>query len=697
MKAARARNPRIHIYGLSWGAPGWIGNGSGFFGPEMVAYQTQWVKCMEEEGISVNSIGVWNERYWGGADYVRSLRAGLDEAGFAGTQIIIPDGGYDASIMAAAASDPAFNASFAGIGLHYPCNAPHPEVQAGGKLFWASEDWWAQPTWGGAAAWGHLLVQNYVRMNMTTTIAWSPLWAVYDALADEQAGLILASEPWSGHWEVSPPVWTGAQFTQFTDIGWRFLSVPSGGSGELPGGGFYVSLVPPEGQGVGLTVVLETLASPRCPSPRAPSGPQTVTFQVVGGAPLPPPGTQLHVWATNASALFVNVGAIPIAADGTFSVTIAPDSMVTLSTVGGAQKGAPRVPIPASAPFPFPFATNYSGVAEDGLAPLFADQFGSFAVRGGRLTQVAAQSPGANGWSGDADPLTVVGDSAWGDYRVACTLAAPAPPPPPPLADGLPAQLLPCGAPAAAGAQRWAWDAVAAGYVSGSNGECFNVFGCQKELVFWRCVTSGGTCCGASCYAGLQWARPDAATGALVSALPGALCATASEPLSPASALTLAPCSGGAGQRWAWNASTQLLELRGSGLCLSQAPPPPPPPAYARLCGRIRGFDEFSPKRPLPGYCVELRGDATWRLTGGGALLASGALAPPPAAGEGVPVELWMNGTSISALVRGARVARVEDDGFSGGRVALGASFGGYAAFGAFEVGPLPTAPWPAP
>ena len=412
---------------------------------------------------------------------------------------------------------------------------------------------------------------------------------------------------------------------------------------------------------------------------------------MVGGAPLPPPGTLLHVWETNASALFVNTGATAIAADGTFSVTIAPSSMVTLSTVGGAQKGAPRAPIPASAPFPFPFAANFSAVAEDGLAPFFADQFGSFAVRGGRLTQVAGANPGRNGWSGDADPLTVVGSAAWGDYRVACALAAPAPPPPPlALADGLPAQLLPCRAPAPA-EQRWQWDAAGSGYVSGANGECFNVFGCQEQLVFWQCVTSGGTCCGASCYRGLQWARPDAATGALVSALPGALCATASAPVSPASALTLAPCSGAAGQRWAWNATAGgLLEVQGTGLCLSQAPPPPPPPAYARVCGRIRGFDEFKPQRPLPGYCVELRADATWRLTAGGALLASGAVAPPPAAGEGVLVELWMNGTSIAALIRGARVAHVVDAGFCCGRAALGASFGGYAAFSAFEVGPLP-------
>lgn len=83
---------------------------------------------------------MWNERFYGGPGYVSALRAELDAAGFANTQIIIPDGGYDASIIAAAKTNALFNSSFAGVGLHYPCQA-HPEVQEAGKLYWASEDW----------------------------------------------------------------------------------------------------------------------------------------------------------------------------------------------------------------------------------------------------------------------------------------------------------------------------------------------------------------------------------------------------------------------------------------------------------------------------------------------------------------------------------------------------------------------------
>lgn len=115
LHAAKLRNPDILVYGLSWGAPGYINNGS-FFGPEMIEYQTQWVTCMKQEGVDVDYIGIWNERAWGGVPYVTALRNSLDAAGFDKTTIILPDGGYDSAIMTDAAANATFNASFGGVG-----------------------------------------------------------------------------------------------------------------------------------------------------------------------------------------------------------------------------------------------------------------------------------------------------------------------------------------------------------------------------------------------------------------------------------------------------------------------------------------------------------------------------------------------------------------------------------------------------
>lgn len=117
-----------------------IGNGS-YFTPDNWAYQTAWLECQRAAGNEIDFLGVWNERYWGGPEYVAGLRATLDAAGFASTKIVIPDGGYDPAIMADAAANATFNASFDVVGLHYPCTSVHPEVAAGGKAFWAVRAW----------------------------------------------------------------------------------------------------------------------------------------------------------------------------------------------------------------------------------------------------------------------------------------------------------------------------------------------------------------------------------------------------------------------------------------------------------------------------------------------------------------------------------------------------------------------------
>ena len=44
MEAAKARNPNIKLYGLAWGAPGWIGGGN-FWSTDMINYLVSWLDC----------------------------------------------------------------------------------------------------------------------------------------------------------------------------------------------------------------------------------------------------------------------------------------------------------------------------------------------------------------------------------------------------------------------------------------------------------------------------------------------------------------------------------------------------------------------------------------------------------------------------------------------------------------------------
>jgi hypothetical protein len=504
-------------------------------------------------------------------------------------------------------------------------------------------------------------------------------------LEDQAAGLILANEPWSGHWySDSPPIWTGALWTQFTSPGWRFLSVPSGGSGHLPSGGTYVSLVPPSG--TGLTLILETFGSQagRCKEADA-AATQTVVF-ALKNAPLPGPGASLFCWTTTQSAPMVRQPDIVVAADGTFSITIAQFTMMTITTVAGGKKGAPAAPVPAAAPFPLPFEDNFdeSTYAYDAMAHYFSDQFGSFAVRNGSLAQVAWKNPGKLAWSGDTDPFTLVGDVSWADVEVSAGVVVP---PAPSVSaggragDGAPAQLVPC---ANVAEQRWTWSSTGptAGYLSNTDSagseQCLNAYGCERTAVYWSCVTTGGTCCGADCYDGLVFSL-DAASGQVQCRLPAVGCLTK----RAGGALTFADCAPQAAplanQTFAFDAASGHLRF-GAGadaLCLSQPPPPPPPVVHAQVCARIAGYQAFSLPKPPPGYCLSLAldGSAAWTLTSAAGTLSNGTITPAPVPGSVVVLAVKAVGAAVTASADGVALAAVSSTAHPSGMAGLGSSF----------------------
>jgi hypothetical protein len=92
MKEAKRRNPSIKLFGLSWGAPGWIGNGS-YFSQDNIAYHLKWLQGAQRvHGLSVDYIGIWNE-HSASTDWIVRLRRAMDGAGFAHTAIVATDQG----------------------------------------------------------------------------------------------------------------------------------------------------------------------------------------------------------------------------------------------------------------------------------------------------------------------------------------------------------------------------------------------------------------------------------------------------------------------------------------------------------------------------------------------------------------------------------------------------------------------------
>ncbi|MFV3126285.1 hypothetical protein [Niveispirillum sp. KHB5.9] len=180
-----------------------------------------------------------------------------------------------------------------------------------------------------------------------------------------------------------------------------------GGSGELAGGGSYVTL---KSGGDDYSIIIET---------RDATAPQEMRFTIGGGLSPKP----LCVWRSDAREQFVRQPDIR-GRNGAVTILLEPGSIYSLSTTRGQQKGG-FTDIPASKPYPFPYRETFDAYpppADHGYLPRYtADIAGSF--------QLAARPDGAGtclrqvvpvptiSWAPDWQPYTILGDAAWGDYE----------------------------------------------------------------------------------------------------------------------------------------------------------------------------------------------------------------------------------------------------------------------------------------
>jgi hypothetical protein len=150
----------------------------------------------------------------------------------------------------------------------------------------------------------------------------------------------------------------------------------------------------------------------------------------------------VELWQTTEAESFVHKGSVAVAAGGKVSITIAPESIYTLSSTTGQSKGgstsaatsaaaAAAAAPPASAPFPSTYSDEFDEVATEGVAKYWADQCGSFQVmaalgKGGKgqaLMQRTTEKPGVNKWASNLkQPLTVLGNWNMSDSTVSADL-----------------------------------------------------------------------------------------------------------------------------------------------------------------------------------------------------------------------------------------------------------------------------------
>jgi Glycosyl hydrolase family 59/F5/8 type C domain len=415
MEQAKARNPDIKLYGLQWGAPGWVGSGGTLWTQDDVNYQIAWLGCARQHGLHIDYIGGWNEKGYNQA-YYEELHQALAANGY-DTKVVAADSfGWD--VASSMASDPAFNSSVDIVGVHYPCgylstytSCPSTATAQGlGKPLWASEQ--GSLTYdSGAAPLARAINRAYIDGKMTSSINWSLIASWYNTLPFQGDGLMAANQPWSGAYTVGQSIWVTAHTAQFTQPGWRYLD---SASGYFPtsggGGGSYVTLRSPSTGDY--SVVAETLDA---------TAPQQVTFNATGGLS----GGPVHVWATNLGSpdpgqWFVHAGDVT-PSGGSYTVTLQPGHVYTLSTTTGQGKGGAVSPQPR--PWALPYSDSFDSYPSGAAPKYLSDLDGAFETapcEGGRsgqcLRQVISQQP--VDWNGLFDyPVTVIGDPAsWRNY-----------------------------------------------------------------------------------------------------------------------------------------------------------------------------------------------------------------------------------------------------------------------------------------
>ena len=464
MAEARRRNPSIALLGLVYAWPSWVNAGgtSPFESPATEAnaakYVVSWLRGMKDGFmLDINYVGLWNEREFS-SSYVVTLREALDEAGFAAVKIVASDRSWE-PISSDYLSDGALRNATAALSQHYPnCNADGQgsqcvdanavlaHVETGVPLF-SSEDYSCWTDENSAAHWASKVNGNVIGGNISFFSAWYLVTSFYPSIAFYNDGLLRASQPWSGHFELTPFLWSTAHFTQFSAPGWRFV-LKGHGSGALAGGGTFVSLV----DGLGnLTIVVEAAgsdnlggwASGNCNGGLnyAPaSGLQNASFVLQGAASTLP--RSLALWrsrfqrgARAVSTLFERLPDVIVGADGALpQLTIEPDAIYTLSTLPGATKGEPPT-APPSAPFPLPYSDDFEGLPEGRPGRYWSDMMGSFAIAaadgggsGHVLRQVVVEPPCCNFIQSLGGPLAVsiIGASTWRDTEVSIDVALPA-------------------------------------------------------------------------------------------------------------------------------------------------------------------------------------------------------------------------------------------------------------------------------
>ena len=416
MREAKKRNHDLTLDACAWGCPGWVGNGN-FWSQDMCDYYIKWIQGLKTiYGLDLDAIGCRNEKGVS-KDFAKKFRATLNANGLEKVRIHGFDN-WDKTKFDWTKdmnTDVELRKAVDILSNHTMAEMPTPEdvlklAETLNKPIWNTEEHVYKKGFDCEISLVKAFNDNFIRSGVTKIVNWYLVGSVYpmESYSEDPAAMI-ANSPWSGHYSTREALWGYAHYGQFSKAGWTYLN---GACGKLADGGTFVTLKSP---GKDYSVILETKNAKSA---------QNVTFNVSGGLS---PG-KLCVWRSDATAQFVQQASIK-PKNGSFSIELEPNSVYSISTTTGQQKGS-FADIPVEKQFPFPYHETfdeYSSPKQFGYLPHYtADIASIFEIAdrpdksGKCLRQVISKNP--QSWAPEWMPYTIIGDEHWQDYEVSADL-----------------------------------------------------------------------------------------------------------------------------------------------------------------------------------------------------------------------------------------------------------------------------------
>ena len=408
MSEAKRRNPKLSLDATAWSAPAWVGN---YWSQDMADYYVSWLSGLREVyGLELDAIGCHNEKGVS-YDFAKMLRKTMNERGFQNVRLHAFDnwGGGKMNFLRDMQKDAKLREAIDIVSAHTFSEIPLTKEQrelaeAMGKPIWNSEDHVYRKGFDCLISIVKCFNENYIVSGATKVVNWYDIAGVYplEPYCHDPA-MVLAWEPWSGHYAVRENLWGYAHYGQFTEVGWQYVD---DGCQMLEGGGTMVTLKNPETGDY--SIIIETKEAKEY---------QTIVVKVGKGLSK----GQLCVWRSTEQEQFMRLADIK---GGSFTITLQPDAVYSLSTTSGQQKGS-FADIPPSKPFPMPYEDYFDAYKPDacGYLPHYtADIIGAFELverpdhQGQCLRQVVGEH--TLSWAPEWHHYTILGDSAWRDYEV---------------------------------------------------------------------------------------------------------------------------------------------------------------------------------------------------------------------------------------------------------------------------------------